>query len=334
MKTVILGGTTTLTNLFTDEKNNSIGAGAIANNGGLISGSGNLVITGTASTDEAYPYGINNGIFLDGKNSNPTVNMTGDITVTGVLNQGIYLANEAEDTTAKLTAGNINVTDVAGNGVYNRAATNELTATGTITVKNAKGHGISNGGKLTAGAICVENTTKNGVENTGTVTVNGTLEAKNIPTGYGIHSNAGTVQANAMVVDTISKNIGIFLESNATLRSNDLTVKNVNSQGIQANHANIIEVQTLKLDTIAKNGVRLYNNSGNPTVTIGTVVATNCTEYALAAQKALTSDNLTIGTLYWVNCGKGAAHGNIKSGIAQTTNELPAEATASAVEEN
>ena len=330
----VLGGTTTVTNLFTDEKNNSIGAGAIANNGGKITGSGNLVITGTASTDEAYPYGINNGIFLDGKNSNPTVNMTGDITVTGVTNQGIYLANEADGTTAKLTAGNITVTDVAGNGVYNRAATNELTATGTITVKNVKGHGISNGGTLTAGAICVENAAKNGVENTGAVTVTGTLQVKNIPTGYGIHSKAGTVEAGTMVVDTISKNIGIFLESNATLRSNDLTVKNVNSQGIQANHANIIEVQTLKLDTIAKNGVRLYNNSGNPTVTIGTVVATNCTEYALAAQKALTSDNLTIGTLYWVNCGKGAAHGNIKSGIAQTINELPAEATASAVEEN
>ena len=378
---VVLGGTTTITNLFTDKKNNSLCAGVIANNGGKVTGAGNLVITGSASTDSTYPYGINNGIFLDGKNNNPTIDLTGDITITNVLNQGIYLANEASGTTAKLTARNITVTNVAGNGVYNRAATNELTATGTITVKNAKGHGISNGGKLTAGAICVENTTKNGVENTGTVTVTGTLEAKNIPTGYGIHSNAGTVQATTMVVDTVSANIGIFLEGSATLRSNDLTVKNiptgygihskggtvqattmvvdtvsanigiflegsatlrsndltvknVKSQGIQANHANTIEVQVMTLDTITKNGLRLYNNSGNPTVTIGTVVATNCTEYALAAQKALTSDNLTIGTLYWVNCGKGAAHGNIKSGIGQTINELPAEAVASAVEEN
>ena len=331
---VVLGGTTTITNLFTDKKNNSLCAGVIANNGGKVTGAGNLVITGSASTDSTYPYGINNGIFLDGKNNNPTIDLTGDITITNVLNQGIYLANEASGTTAKLTARNITVTNVAGNGVYNRAATNELTATGTITVKNAKGHGISNGGKLTAGAICVENTTKNGVENTGTVTVIDTLLVKNIPTGYGIHSKGGTVQATTMVVDTVSANTGIFLEGSATLRSNDLTVKNVNSQGIQANHANTIEVQVMTLDTITKNGLRLYNNSGNPTVTIGTVVATNCTEYALAAQKALTSDNLTIGTLYWVNCGKGAAHGNIKSGIAQTINELPAEAVASAVEEN
>lgn len=331
---VVLGGTTTITNLFTDEKNNSIGAGVIANNGGTVTGSGSLVITGTASTDSAYPYGINNGIFLDGKNNNPTINLTGDITISGVANQGIYLANEADGTTAKLTAHNITVTNVAGNGVYNRAATNVLTATGTITVKAVKGHGISNGGTLTAANILVENTTKNGVENTGTVTVTDTLQVSNIPTGYAIHSKSGTVQATTMVVDTVSANIGIFLENSATLRSNDLTVKNVSGQGIQANHANTIEVQTLKLESITKNGVRLYNNSGNPTVTIGTVVASDCAEYAIAAQKALTSDNLTIGTVYWVNCGKGALHGNIKSGVSQIINELPAEATASAVEEN
>ena len=90
----------------------------------------------------------------------------------------------------------------------------------------------------------------------------------------------------------------------------------------------------MTLDTITKNGLRLYNNSGNPTVTIGTIVAKNCKEYAIAAQKTLTSDNLTIGTVYYVNCGSGAVHANIKSGIGQTINELPAEAVASAVEEN
>jgi hypothetical protein len=65
----------------------------------------------------------------------------------------------------------------------------------------------------------------------------------------------------------------------------------------------------------AKNGLRLYNNNANPTITIGTLIIKNCTEYGLAAQKALTSDNLSVTTLQWFNCGKGAVHGNIKSGV-------------------
>ena len=134
-------------------------------------------------------------------------------------------------------------------------------------------------------------------------------------------------------MDTVSANVGIYLEGNASLHSYDLTVKNVNHQGIQAQHANTIEVQILTLKNITKNGVRLYNNS-NPTVTIGTVVASDITEYAIAAQKQLTSSDLTIGTIYYVNCAKGALHGNIKSGVGQIINQLPAEATASAVEEN
>ena len=69
---------------------------------------------------------------------------------------------------------------------------------------------------------------------------------------------------------------------------------------------------------------RFYNNNSNPTVTITDLIASDVTEYALAAQKAITSDDLSIGTVYYVNCGKGAVHGNIKSGVGEIKNELPA----------
>lgn len=341
-KKLTLNGTATVTNLFTDVKNNTLGAGLLVTKGGTVTGTGSLVITGTASTDESYPYGIYNGIFIDGAEGKSSVNLTGDITVTGAANQGIYLANELVDEngtvngSTALSARNITVTNAAGNGIYMNKVNSALTATGTITIDNAKGHGLScMGGSVSAANMTIQNiSTKNGIESTGIFTVTNTLQVKNVTAGYAIHFKGGILRANSILVDTVSANVGIYLEGNASLHSYDLTVKNINHQGIQAQHANTIEVQSLTLKNITKNGVRLYNNNSNPTVTIGTVVASDITEYAIAAQKQLTSSNLSIGTIYYVNCTKGALHGNIKSGVGQIINDLPAEATASAVEEN
>ena len=340
-KSLTLNGTATVTNIFTDVKNNTLGAGLLVTKGGTVTGTGSLVITGTASTDESYPYGINNGIFIDGAEGKSSVNLTGDITVTGAANQGIYLANELVEEgvvngSTALSARNITVINAAGNGIYMNKVNSALTVTGTITIDNAKGHGLScMGGSVSAANMTIQNiSTKNGIESTGIFTITDALQVKNVTKGYGIHFNGGILRANSILVDTVSANVGIYLEGSASLHSYDLTVKNINHQGIQAQHANTIEVQILTLKNITKNGVRLYNNNSNPTVTIGTVVASDITEYAIAAQKQLTSSNLSIGTIYYVNCAKGALHGNIKSGVGQIINDLPAEATASAVEEN
>ena len=341
-KKLTLNGTATVTNLFTDVKNNTLGAGLLVTKGGTVTGTGSLVITGTASTDESYPYGINNGIFIDGAEGKSSVNLTGDITVTGAANQGIYLANELVDEngtvngSTALSARNITVINAAGNGIYMNKVNSALTVTGTITIDNAKGHGLScMGGSVSAANLTIQNIPeKYGIESTGIFTITDALQVKNVTKGYGIHFKGGILRANSILVDTVSANVGIYLEGNASLHSYDLTVKNINHQGIQAQHANTIEVQSLTLKNITKNGVRLYNNNSNPTVTIGTVVASDITEYAIAAQKQLTSSNLSIGTIYYVNCAKGALHGNIKSGVGQIINDLPAEATASAVEEN
>ena len=67
-------------------------------------------------------------------------------------------------------------------------------------------------------------------------------------------------------------------------------------------------------------------------MTIGTLIASDCGEYALAAQKALTSDNLSVGKIYYENCTKGAVHGNIKSGVGEVIPGLPAEDPSSADE--
>lgn len=325
-KSLTINGTASITNVFTSVKGNSVGAGVNVIPGAVVSGSGSLVITGSASSDEAYPYGINNGIFLDGA----SMNLGGSITVSNVTNQGIYAANE----NASLTAGDITVKNVNGNGIYINKASGALNVSGTVTIDGTNNHGLSNFGTTTAGNITIKNIpNKNGLENGGSVTVSGVLSVSNIAKGYGIHNNGGTVQAATIIVDNCEANTGIFLEGNATLKGYDVTVSNINHQAIQANHANTIEIQTLTITNVTKNGLRLYNNSGNPTVTIGTLVASECAEYALAAQKELTSDNLTVGVVYYENCVKGAVHGNIKSGVGQVISGLPtAEAAASAEE--
>ena len=315
--TLTLNGTAAITNVFTSVKGNSQGAGVCMASGSKLTGTGSLVITGSTSGDEAYPYDINNGIFLDAA----TIELTGDITVSGVTNQGIYVANE----NAALTAGNITINNVTGNGIYINKTTGSLTVSGTISIDGTDNHGLSNVGTVTAGNVTIKNIpNKNGLENTGTFSVTGTLSVSDITVGYGIHSKGGTVQASTMKVSNVLANIGIFLESSATLKGYSVTLDSINSQGIQANHANTIEIQTLTMTNIAKNGLRLYNNSANPTVTVGDLIAGNCGEYALAAQKTITSDDLYVGTVWYENCGKGAVHGNVTSGVGAIKNELPA----------
>lgn len=515
-KTLTLNGIANITNVFTDKKGNAVGAGFCQSAAGTTTGTGGMVITGTASTDEAYPYGIHNGIFLDGS----TINLSGDITVTNVTNQGVYVANE----NAALTAKNITITDVAGNSIYVNKATGALTTTGVITVKNAGQHGINNVGTMNAGAIVLENITKNGINNSGTVTiatgdvtatnigdtgiasngafnapnstltvntvknqgvsikaemnvfgiivtnstghgvvvnqknttmtvtgtirvdgftkrgisntqagaeikagnivvangtsanidagikngnatakitvtgdvtvsnvggtttaadvgngitntgiitVGGTLKVENTTSGAsgkdtancGIWNKAGTIKAATLIVDgvanrsgiylnggtldvtdltvqNVKKYVGVYIDSNATLKANTATVSNIGHQGIQAQHANTIEIGTLTFSSIAKNALRLYNANSNPTVTITNMIASDVTEYALAAQKELTADNISVGILWYQNCGKGAVHSNVKSGIGEVRNELPpdeadavADETASTTEE-
>ena len=317
-KNLTLNGTATITNVFTTAKNNSIGAGVVVAPETTISGSGSIVVIGTASTNESYPYGINNGIFIDAG----TLNITGDISVSNVTNQGIYVANE----NATLGANNITITNVNGNGIYVNKATGVMNATGTVTVNGTNNHGLSNSGTVTAGAMIITNIpSKNGLNNNGSVTVTGKLEVSIIATGYGVYSKGGSVVADRMDITDISKNIALFFEGDATIKAGTIFISNVpNGQAVQLNQKNTFEVGTLIVQNCGKNALRIYNSNGLPTIKIDTMVATGCTEFAVAAAKEITSGNLSIGTLWYTDCAKGAKHGNVKSGIGEVKNELPA----------
>lgn len=304
----IPSGSSSKTNL-----DNTNGSGVVVRKSGSnITGTGSIVITAGPAADGYRS--VHNGIFTDGR----PVELAGDITIDGVTNQGIYVANA----NASVKAANVTLTNINNaHGVYVNNATGKFEATGSVTT-NVTHRGLFNLGTMKiAGNVDIKGAKNNGIETSGTITVTGdiTIDMNDV-NKYCIYITGGTLKADDILVKN-SKNIGIFMEKNAKLEATTVTVNDIENQAIQLNHANTLTVGTLTVNNTTKNGLRLYNNSANPTVTIGTLITKNCGEYGLAAQKALTSDNLSVTTLQWINCGKGAKHGNIKSGV-ETVEEL------------
>lgn len=340
---VVLGGTFGISGLYTSRKDNSLGAGAIAYKGGSITGSGSLSVTGGASTDESYPYGINNGIFLSGDATTSRIALTGDIVIRNAANQGIYLANEVlgDDgslvSTVKLSARDITVTDAAGNGIYNRAASNEVTATGTITVQNSAQHAVSNGGILTAGAISLHNvgtSSGNGIQNSGTgvMTVTGNVSVQDAKTGHAIY-NAGTVTFGSFTINTTKKNginnagtmtvNGSVVVSNATndavasskvFSAGSVAVTNVSAgAGVKNSGTKFTVTGTTAISGITGSNVNALQNTG--TMTLGEVIIGE-------VNTTITSDKFGNGLF---NSGTLTLNGNVNIyniTTSSTTNDL------------
>lgn len=225
-------------------------------------------------------------------------------------------------------AGNIeisNVTDYAG--IENSS---KMTVTGEVKVENVKnGVGIRNKGTMTVNGTTtirdISGANTNGIQQDGGKTMNlNNLVISNVSStttgsnyGNGIYTK-GTINAAGIIVKN-TKGIGIFMEGGAVLKADTVMVDDTENQAVQLNHANTLTVGTMTLTNTPKNGLRLYNNSANPTVTIGTLITKNCAEYGVAAQKAITNSNLNITLLQYFNCGASknnqVIHSNIKSGI-------------------
>lgn len=317
-KTLTINGTATITNVFTDKKNNPLGAGLNLLGGATLNGSGSLVITGSASTDSAYPYGINNGIFMDASKGAISLVLTGDITIKDVTNVGIYLANSAEDKTDTLSAGNITVSNAGSNGIYNRGAYSTFTVTGAITVDQAKGHGLNNDGAVTAGAITISNTTKNGINSTGTITVTTGDVTVNNAGDTGVASNGIFSAPNSNIIVNTVKNQGVAIKANMTAKS--ITVNNSSGHGVAVNAGNVKLVVTgaIRVDGFTKRGIS--NTQAGSEIHAGNIVVTNGTSGSIdagikngnATAKIIVSGNVTVS-----NIG-GTAASEAGNGITNT----------------
>ncbi len=308
-----------------------------------------IVGAGTLSAAEIYVNNTN----AAGIEAQGTLSTTGNVTIknTGTNSQGLYLRDAAANVTV---GGDLEIDTVGGNGIYVNNASGKLTVKGTTIVKNTGNNGINNnnGGDISAANIKIQTVGSgyNGITMGGggtltvksdTVTPSGDITISNIGqvgivcggnskveaggkvsvtnTGsYGIHLKPAKLYAQEVSIKD-TKNIAIFMESNATLEATTVSVEKVAAgyQGIQLNHANTLKVGTMTIDNQNdKNGLRLYNNNSNPTVTIGKLTVMNCGEYGISAYKELTSANITVTEMWYKDCTKGAVHGNIKSGVA------------------
>lgn len=313
------------------------GNGIYINNAG-----GKLTATGTINIYNTNNHGIQTYGTIEAQDIIINTTASGDT-------QGLYL----RDNKANVSAKDITISNTGRNGIYINNTSGKLTASGTISVSNVGGNGINdnNGGDISAANITIQTVgsgyhgiTAGGGGNitvgSDTVTSSGNINISNInqiginlagnakitasgkvqidQTGsYGIQLNPGKLFAQEVAVSNTG-NIAIFMGSDSTLEATTVNVYKVAAgyQGVQLNHANTLKVTgTMTINNENnKNGLRLYNNNSNPTVTIGTLIVKNCGEYGLAAAKQITDANLNITSLQYSKCGT-AVHGNVKSGV-------------------
>ncbi len=284
--TMTVNGTTTIQNISGTNTN------GIQQDGGKTLNLKDVVITNVSSTSTGSNYG--NGIYSKG-----TINLSGTAIISNIKLPGAAL-------------------DTEGCGIVNAEAGKTIQGAGSIVIDDVERNGITNLGTINVASISVSNAGYRGIVNqgmigsddkTGTLTVNTTANR-------GIESNAGTFKlANVSVSNT--NDVGIYLAGNSVMDVKKLVLDTVkNQQGFQLQHANTLIADEVEIKNIAKNGLRLYNKNGNPTVTIGKLTTMNCGEWGLAAAGALTDANINIAEMWYLNCGSGVVHGNIKSGVA------------------
>lgn len=254
-----------------------------------------------------------NGVYIS--NTSGALNASGTITISNTAQRGIGNTQGGD-----VTAANIIVSNTTGDAINNGSG-GTMIVSGSIQVSEAGGCGISMGGstQLKAAEISVTKAGTIGIVNQGTIGGEGqgtvTVDMQNTGT-YGIHNNGGTIYVASVTVKNTKDN-GIHMEKEAVLQATTVKVEATKGQAIQLNHKNTLTVATMEIKNSEKNGLRLYNNNANPSVTIGKVIVQDCAERGIAAQKQITDANISISEVWYKNCAGGAVHGNVKSGVAE-----------------
>lgn len=273
--TMIVKGTTTITNVYGTQNVNGI-----QQDGGKTMTLNNVVIS-DISQDASNPNGSgvcehSNGIY----NNKGTINLNGTATISNVKNPYAQTATETTEATGIVNfgtiqgTGSLKISDTGRDGIYN------------AQVDTGNGKGL--------------------------ISLSGSIEIGTVGK-HGIHSKTGTINVSKVIVKDTT-DIGIFMEVQAILEADTVTVDGATSQAVQLNHDNTLRVGTLTLTNTPKNGLRLYNNSANPTVTIDKVIVKNCGECGIASAQALTDADLNIRLVQYRDCST-AAHSRITSGI-------------------
>lgn len=292
-------------------------------NAAAIRNQGTMTVKGTTTITNVYGTQNVNGIQQDGGKT-MTLN---DVVISGI----------SQD------ASNPNGSGVCehSNGIYNNKGTINLNGTATISnVKNpyaqtatetTEAMGIVNFGTIQGtGSLKISDTGRDGIYNAqvdtgngkGLINLSGSIEIGTVGK-HGIHSKTGTLNVSKVIVKDTT-DIGIFMEVRAVLEADTVTVDGAKGQAVQLNHDNTLTVGTMTLTNTPKNGLRLYNNSANPTVTIDKVIVKNCGECGIASAQALTDADLNIRLVQYRDVST-AVHSRITSGIGAKRELAPYE---------
>ena len=289
--TMTVNGTTTIQNISGAKTN------GIQQDGGKTLNLNNLTISNVSSTTAGSNYG--NGIYTKG-----TINLSGTANISNIKHE-----------TATL--------DTEGCGIVNAEAGRTIQGTGSIIISDVQRLGINNLGTIKVASVSVTKAGTKGILNTGIIggEGTGTVTVDMQKTGtHGIHNSAGTIKVAGVTVQN-TNDVGIFMENEAVLEATTVNVNKTSGQAIQLNYKNKLTVDTMTITESAKNGLRLYNNNSDvvtyPTVTVGTLITRDCTEYGLAASKSITTDYLNVTLLQYYNCGS-TKEGKIVHDNAQT----------------
>lgn len=249
---------------------NMIGGRGLYNANGTMNIGGNVEITGTA----------NNGIETSGK-----ITVAGNVIIDmkDVAKRGIYI----KGTDAKLTAANVNVANTGDNAIeVDGTGSNKsnLTVTGDVIVnKTASGKkGINiNGAKASANVknLTVNNAGENAIyinNAAGKITATGTIKVT-FPGKRGI-SNKGIIEAENIIVTDLTGALGNYypIENEGEITvNNDVTVERVvNAAGIR-NKGKITINGTTTIRDISGTKTNGIQQDGGKTMNLNNVVISN-----------------------------------------------------------
>lgn len=265
---LMVGGDTTLDGhieisnvYFKGNQDNTNGSGVVVRNNGVLKGNGSVTVKGAIADGDWK--GTYNGLFVDQR----SVELGGDVVVTDVSNQGIYLANKD----ANLKAANVTVTNVGANAFYINKSTGWAQIGGTLnTVSPVKGRGINNSGSLECGNIVVTDVKNNynAIENSGTISVTGDLTVERVTNAAGIR-NKGTVTVQGTTkINDISgtKNVnGIQQDGGKTMNLKDVIISNIKQTSSADTYGNGMAIKgTLNLSgTATITNINPDNTSGS-----------------------------------------------------------------------
>jgi hypothetical protein len=270
-------------------------------------------MTGNITTSGLYSYGI----YLDPAVTSGTVNMMGNITTSNTLSFGIYLVNDASATTNNVKTvnmtGNIATSGNGGVGIsiFNNVGTNNtniINMTGNISTTGAAYSGRG------AYGIFLYNYT--GTNNTNTVNMAGDI----LTTGanaLGIYLNNSSTNNSTNTVNIIG-NIsttgadadGIHLLNNSAATNTNINTNTINMTG------------NISATGVGADGIQLYNsgtsNSANTVNISGRISATGADSYAIK-----TSNNSATSTnTVQLNKGSSVIGGILGEGLYTANNFL------------